>query len=90
MVYPASLLNPTGVSLLKFIFLNENCLFFLNKIKRGVLRRGTSVAWPNGIVPYEFLPGYGMDSFMKLNFETNEKIFFKAVGENYRHYKNFI
>ncbi|CAF3722778.1 unnamed protein product [Rotaria sordida] len=32
---------------------------FLTPTGRGVLRRGTSVAWPNGIVPYQFLPGYG-------------------------------
>jgi hypothetical protein len=29
-------------------------VYLLNKIKRGVLRRGTTVALPNGIVPYDF------------------------------------
>jgi hypothetical protein len=38
-------------------------VFFLNKIKRGAVRRGLPVAWPNGIVPYDFLPGYGIVSF---------------------------
>jgi hypothetical protein len=46
---------------------------FLNKIKRGVLRRGTSVAWPNGIVPYEFLPGYGMNIFVNSIFKQMKR-----------------
>jgi hypothetical protein len=47
--------------------LNEiYCVFSLKtNIKRGVLRRGTAIAWPNGIVPYQFLPGYGMDIFIQ-------------------------
>jgi hypothetical protein len=30
-----------------------------SKNKRGVLLRGADVAWTNGIIPYEILPGYG-------------------------------
>jgi hypothetical protein len=57
MIFPISHLQPTSVSLLEFII--------LNKIKRGVLRRDTTVAWLNGIVPYKFLPGYGMNIFIQ-------------------------
>ena len=31
------------------------------QIKRGVLLRGETVAWTNGIVPYEIASGYGRD-----------------------------
>jgi hypothetical protein len=57
MIFPISQLQPTSVSLLEFIF--------LNKIKRGVLRRGTTVAWLSGIVPYDILPRYGMNIFIQ-------------------------
>jgi hypothetical protein len=57
MIFPISHLQPTSVSLLKFIF--------LNKIKRGVLRRGTTVPWLNGTVLYKFLLGYGMNIFIQ-------------------------
>jgi hypothetical protein len=55
--------------------LNEiYCVFSLKtNIKRGVLRRGTAIAWPNGIVPYQFLPGYGMDIFIQKVFVIFEK-----------------
>ncbi|CAF4065180.1 unnamed protein product [Rotaria sp. Silwood2] len=35
---------------------------------RGVARRGSSVPWPSGIVPYESAPGYGLNhNFAKYN-----------------------
>ena len=34
-------------------------------MKRGVARRGDSVPWTNGIVPYEILPGYGITVFFQ-------------------------
>jgi hypothetical protein len=32
-----------------------------------VVKRGNSVAWPNGIVPYEIAPGYGKFGFYLQN-----------------------
>ena len=39
-------------------------------MKRGVVRRGDSMAWTNGIVPYEIASGYGKDYSIKVVFES--------------------
>lgn len=31
---------------------------FVYELKRGVVKRGNTVAWPNGIVPYIIASGY--------------------------------
>jgi len=36
----------------------EGDILFPPSTSRGVVKRGNSVAWPNGIVPYEIAPGY--------------------------------
>jgi len=45
-----------------FFYQNKS---YLNEIQRGVLRRGNSVAWTNGIVPYEISSEYGKNNFHK-------------------------
>jgi hypothetical protein len=57
-----------------------------------VLRRGTAVAWPNGIVPYQFFPGYGMDIFIQkisffseVQFLKTKKIIFRTCTRSIYH-----
>lgn len=40
-------------------FQEKSYYSFLNDFQRGVARRGASVPWTNGIVPYEISSNFG-------------------------------